>query len=101
MLPRENCISKATDLHVSLEFVAIDHLEIIFIKMKNWAQPGFEPGASRTQSENHTTRPLSHEQCSIRIIGVYIFMKGMKRMLKRMLKGQTVKRENKKYFLNL
>ena len=33
----------------------------LFFKPKDWARPGFEPGTSRTQSENHTPRPTSHE----------------------------------------
>ena len=37
----------------------VTYVAIFFSLPKNWARPGFEPGTSRTLSENHTPRPTS------------------------------------------
>ena len=55
------CFAQAVTVWIPFDYRNLDALIAIIDVMqsvrKTWACPGFEPGTSRTRSENHTPRP--------------------------------------------
>ena len=52
-----------TYLFIYLFIYVFIFIKYMYLFVKQWARPGFEPGTSRTLSENHTPRPTSQALC--------------------------------------